>query len=67
MKKDIQIPKVTNVFMAIVKEYNTIFKCDDWHAYLINNKEVDIEMVLIVSKGYDEDTLSETSLFTSHF
>ena len=63
MKKDIQIPEVTNLFMAIVKEYNPIFKCDDWYAYLINNKEVEIEMVLIVSKGYDEDTLSETSLF----
>lgn len=62
MKKDIQIPEVTEVFMAIVKEYNDIFKCEDWNAYLINNKEVDLEMVLVVSKGYDEDQLKETSL-----
>lgn len=62
MKKDINIPEVTNVFMAIVKEYNTTFNCDDWNAYIINNKEVDLEMVLIVSKGYDETTLQETSL-----
>jgi hypothetical protein len=62
MKKDIHIPEVTNVFMAIVKEYNTTFNCDDWNAYIINNKEVDLEMVLIVSKGYDETTLQETSL-----
>lgn len=62
MKKDIQIPEVTDVFMAIVKEYNEVFRCDDWNAYLINNKDVDLEMVLVVSKGYDEEQLTETSL-----
>ena len=62
MKKDIQIPEVTNVFIAVVKEFNEEFQCDDWNAYIINNKEVPLEMVLIVSKGYDEDTLLETSV-----
>ena len=62
MKEDIKIPEVTNVFMAVVKEYNEEFQCEDWNAYIINNKEVDLEMVLIVSKGYDEDKLSETSV-----
>jgi hypothetical protein len=62
MKKDIQIPEVTDVFMTIVKEYNEVFQCEDWNAYLINNKDTAIEMVLIVSKGYDEDQLIETSL-----
>ncbi len=62
MKKDIKIPEVTDVFMAVVKEYNNEFKCEDWNAYIINNKEVDLEMVLIVSKGYDEDKLIETAV-----
>lgn len=62
MKKDIDLPVVSNVFMAIVKEYNDVFKCDDWNAYIINNKDVDLEMVLIVSKGYDEDKLLETAV-----
>ncbi len=62
MKKDIQIPEVTDVFMAAVKEYNKEFRCDDWNAYIINNKEVDLDMVLIVSKGYDEDELLETAV-----
>ena len=62
MKKDIKIPEVNDVFMAVVKEYNNNFQCEDWNAYIINNKQVAIEMVLIVSKGYDEDTLTETSL-----
>lgn len=48
--------------MAIVKEYNAVYQCEDWNAYIINNKEVDLEMVLVVSKGYDEDRLTETSL-----
>ena len=48
--------------MAIVKEYNDIFQCEDWNAYIINNKNVDLEMVLVVSKGYDEEKLTETSL-----
>jgi len=62
MKKDIEITTVENVFMAIVKEYNKEFQCDDWNAYIINNKETAIDMVLIVSKGYNEDTLQETAV-----
>ena len=62
MKKDFQIPEVDNVFMAVVKEYNEEFQCEDWNAYIINNKNVDLEMVLIVSKGYDEDKLIETAV-----
>jgi len=62
MKKDIQIPEVSNVFMAVVSEYNEEFQCDDWNAYIINNKDIELEMVLIISKGYDEDKQIETSL-----
>ena len=54
MKKDIQIPKVTGVEMAVVFEYNDIYKTDDWNVYLINNKNVDLEMVVIVSQGFSE-------------
>lgn len=62
MKKDIEIPEVSDVFMAVVYEYNEEFQCDDWNAYIINNKNVDLDMVLIVSKGYDEDKLIETAV-----
>ena len=47
--------------MAIVKEYNEDFQSEDWNAYIINNKEVDLEMFLIVSKGDEETTALETS------
>lgn len=60
MKKDIQIPKVENVYVAVVNEYNDIYKTNDWKAYIINDKTVDIEMVLIVSKGFSET--KETSV-----
>ena len=54
MKKDIQIPEVTNVEVAIVYEYNAIYKTDDWNVYIINNKSVDLEMVVIVSQGFSD-------------
>jgi len=56
MKKDIKIPEVNDVVMAISQEYNEAFKSDDHYVYLINKKDVDLEMVLIVSKGVDGDT-----------
>jgi hypothetical protein len=61
MKKDIEIPKVEDVYVAVVNEYNDIYKTQDWNAYIINDKDVDLEMVLIVTSGYSED--KTTSLF----
>jgi len=54
MKKDIQIPEVTGVEVAVVYEYNDLYKTDDWNVYLINNKNVDLEMIVIVSQGFSE-------------
>jgi len=61
MKKDIQIPVVENVYIAIVNEYNDIYKTQDWNAYIINDKAVDLDMVLIVTSGFSEDKM--TSIF----
>ena len=60
MKNDIDIPQVNDVYVAVVNEYNDIYKTNDWNAYIINDKEVNLEMILIVSKGYTQD--KETSL-----
>ena len=54
MKKDIQIPEVKNVQIAVVFEYNDIYKTDDWNVYVINNKNSDLEMMVIVSQGFSE-------------
>lgn len=61
MKKDIHIPIVTNIEIAIVLEPNAIDATNDWNVYIINKKEVAIEMVVIVSQGFSET--KKTSLF----
>ena len=60
MKKDIHIPNVEGVYVAIVNEYNDIYKTNDWNAYIINDKGVDLEMILIVSGGYTQDKITST-------
>jgi hypothetical protein len=60
LKKDIEIPKVKDVYIAIVNEYNDIYKTKDWNAYIINDKEVDLEMVLVVTTGYNADKITST-------
>lgn len=58
MKKDIEIPKVEGVYVAIVNEYNDIYKTQDWNAYIINDKDEELEMVIIVTDGYSEDKMT---------
>ena len=60
MKKDIEIPEVKDVHIAAVKVFNEEFESYEWNVYIINNTNEPIEMVLIVSKGFDRKR--ETSL-----
>jgi hypothetical protein len=53
MKKDIDIPEVKNVTVAIVRE-KTLFETYDWKVYLINNNNVHLENTLVSSTGYGE-------------
>lgn len=53
MKKDIEIPEVKNVTVAIVRE-KTLFDSYDWKVYLINNNSVQLENTLVSSTGYGE-------------
>ncbi|WP_248724322.1 hypothetical protein [Seonamhaeicola sp. ML3] len=61
MKKDIEIPQVEGVYIAVVNEYNEVYKSQDWNAYIINDKDVDLDMVIIVTSGYSEN--KTTSVF----
>jgi hypothetical protein len=54
VKKDIHIPEVTDVQMAVVYEFNDLYQTNDWNVYIINNKNVDLEMMVIVSQGFSE-------------
>lgn len=64
MKKDIEIPEVNDVFIAVVKEDNPEFRSSDWNAYIINAKPVHVEMVLIVSRGFDSHRSTATMRHT---
>lgn len=53
MKKDIKIPTVENVTLAVAREKNLINQYE-WKVYLINNNPYPIENTLVASKGYGE-------------
>ena len=58
MKKDIQIPEVKDVHVAVVQEEHPEYKTQDWNAYIINNSDTDLETVLIVSQGYTDTKMT---------
>jgi len=60
VRKDIQIPEVKHVYVAVVQEYNAEFEWNDWNAYIINDRTDAVETVLVVSKGYDENKKTST-------
>ncbi|WP_025742868.1 hypothetical protein [Aquimarina pacifica] len=55
MKKDIEIPVVKGVYIAVVKEWDEELLGQNWNSYIINDQDIAIEMVLVVTKGYDDD------------
>ncbi len=64
MKKDIPIPKVKDVGIAIVPEADS-----SWYVYLLNLKDSPLDGVLVVSKGYGrvEDKEVKTSILRHLF
>ena len=53
MKKDIDFPEVAGVKIAIAKSVNELGE-SDWGVYIINTNLIDLENVMIVSKGYED-------------
>lgn len=60
MRKDIEIPEVEGIYVAAVREKHPEFHSMDWNAYIINDREFPLEMVLIVSKGLGNEQLTST-------
>ena len=52
MKKDITIPEVENVFMAVVQEWSDDFMEKVWYAYLVNDSDFQLDGVMLVSKAF---------------
>jgi hypothetical protein len=51
--KDIEIPEVKNVTLAVARK-KSIGEIDEWKVYLVNNNDHPIENTLVASKGYGE-------------
>ena len=60
MRKDIEIPIAENVYVAAVNEWDENFLSKNWYVYLVNNRPTPIEGIIIVSKGYKNDTKTST-------
>lgn len=60
MRKDIIIPKVEGVYVAVVNQYNTIYKTLEWNAYIINEKNTALDTVIIVSEGLSKTKKTAT-------
>jgi len=60
MKKDIEISIARDVHVAIIHEWNDEFLSRDWNAYILNCRRTSIEMVLVVSKGFEADRKTST-------
>lgn len=54
MIKDIPLPEVRNVTVAVAREKDNLVK-DTWKVYLLNNNDVAIENTLVASTGYGEN------------
>lgn len=69
MKKDIIVPEVENVFLAVVHEWSDDFMEKVWYAYLVNDSDFLIESVMVVSKAFGtiEGEMKKTSLLRHAF
>jgi hypothetical protein len=66
MKKDIAIPRVKNVHIAVVQQWNDDFTAHDWIVYIINDSDQLLESVMIMSRGLHKDG-RKTSTFRHAF
>ena len=55
MKKDIEIPVVEDISVAVVKEWNEEKTAEIFNVYLINLKKTMIGNALVTSKGYGDN------------
>jgi hypothetical protein len=67
MIKDIQIPEVKNVTLAVARKQSP-GESDEWKVYLINTNDHPIENTLVSSKGYGEkDGEQQRTSILRHF
>lgn len=69
MKEDIIIPKVENVFLAAIQEWNDDFMDNVWNVYLVNDSDFNLDSVMVVSKAFGtiDGEMKKTSLLRHAF
>lgn len=69
MKKDIVIPKVENVYLAAIQEWNDDFMEKVWYVHLVNDSDFDLDSVMVVSKAFGtiNGEMKRTSLLRHAF
>lgn len=60
MQKDIEIPKVEDVHIVAVKEWDEDFTEQQWNIYIVNNRKEEISTILVLSRGKSEDRKTST-------
>lgn len=63
MIKDIPMPEVQHVTLAVTLEKNDLLQ-DQWKVYLVNNNDVAIENTLVASTGYGQKNGAEQKTST---
>ncbi|MES2813194.1 MAG: hypothetical protein V4670_12040 [Bacteroidota bacterium] len=69
MKADIIPPKVENVFLAAIQEWNDDFMENVWYVHLVNDSDFDLDGVMVVSKAFGtiDGEMKKTSLLRHAF
>lgn len=65
MKKDIEIPVVNDISVAVIKEMNEEKTAEVYNVYMLNFKKETIKNVLVSSRGYGENKLTGQKIKTS--
>lgn len=60
MRKDIEIPKAENIHIVAVKEWDEEISAELWTVYFVNNREEEVDTVLVMSRGNSEDKKTTT-------
>lgn len=65
MREDIEIPKVENIAVAVIKEWNEEKTHEIYNVYLINLKKNLIKNTMVSSKGYGRNEMTGEEVKTS--
>ena len=60
MRKDIEVPKAEKVYIVAVNEWDKEYTGQDWIIYVVNDREDEISLVLVMSRGGTNEKKTST-------